>query len=191
MSDSIQKAVIVLLFVAVSVMGYFYYASSTPKDEEGAKPRSSGLMKTEAEFRDKLTSLNMQRKKAQDGMERLVALKSKAIQRLKEKGIKSGADYMQSDDKDVKFAAMSLKEYKEQIDKLKQEVTYYDDAITAIRAMLQRFERERIGKSVELSEEQLFELQKIVIDLEERLNVETDIFEDEEIKALLDDEMNE
>ena len=55
--------------------------------------------------------------------------------------------------------------------------------------MLDKINRDRIGESVALSEEEYIELQKIVVDLNERLNVETDILEEDELRKLLDLEM--
>jgi len=56
--------------------------------------------------------------------------------------------------------------------------------------MLDRIERERIDESIALSKDEYKELQKIVIDLNERLNIETNILEDEELSKLLDLEMS-
>ncbi len=55
--------------------------------------------------------------------------------------------------------------------------------------MLDKIERERINESVSLSEDEYLDLQKIIVDLNERLEVETDILEDEELGKLLDLEM--
>ncbi|MEL7496306.1 MAG: hypothetical protein AAFN77_01760 [Planctomycetota bacterium] len=187
-NDLLQKALILMLAAAACFMGYIIYSGGWNRADPDPE-QNSGLMKTEAEFRDKLTELKMQRDKVQRGVKRLNGLKAESIQYLRDKGIKSGDDYKNSDDRDIKFAVKNLKEYAAQIAKIEKEVEHYDEAINGIRVMLDRIERERINKSVALSEEESFELQKIILDLNERLDVETDIFEDEELAELLDLEM--
>ena len=86
---------------------------------------------------------------------------------------------------------LSLKEAVAQINKYNKEVGYYDDAISSIQAMLEKIERERIDESISLSEEEYLDLQKVIVDLDERLNVNTTLLEDDELGELLDLEMGE
>lgn len=187
-----QKAVLLILALVGCFVCYYLYSAASPKPapDPQAKNRNQ-LMTTEAEFRDKLTELNMRRDKVQRGIKKLTKLKSEAIQALRDQGIESGQDYLKSDNTDVKLAVRNLKEYSEKITKVENEVAYYDDAIKRIRVMLDRFERDRIGDSIKLSEDDAFELQKIILDLDERLELETDVLEDDELSKLLDDEMKQ
>ncbi len=131
----------------------------------------------------------MQRDKVNRGVKRLENLKAETVGHLKQKGINSGSDYLNSTDPDVKYAVVNLKGWVAQIAKIKSEVTYYDEAISSIEVMLDKIERERINDSVSLSEDEYLDLQKIIVDLNERLEVETDFLEDEELGKLLDLEM--
>lgn len=177
----------VLVVMAVLLMtGQIQFRTSTPNE---APVRSSGLMKTEAEFRNKLAELRMQRDKVQRGIKRLEKLKSETVDHLKSKGIESGQDYLDSEDPDVKYAVINLRGWVGQIAKIQQQVTHYDDAIRNIEVMLDKLERERIDQSVALSEAESMELQKIIIDLDERLEVDTDFLEQEQLQKLLDQEM--
>ena len=151
--------------------------------------KGSGLLKTEGQFRDKLAELKIQRDKIQRGIKRSERLKSETVAELKEKGIASGADFKNSTDQDVKKKVLSLKEAVDHIGKYKKEVSYYDDAISSIQAMLEKIERERIDDSISLSEEEYLDLQKVIVDLDERLKVDTTLLEDEELGDLLDHEM--
>jgi hypothetical protein len=57
--------------------------------------------------------------------------------------------------------------------------------------MLDQIKRDRISDSVALTDEQAIELETIIVDLDDRLSVETDMFEDDELKKLLDHEMTD
>ena len=181
-----------LLLAMLGIIGYLWFTGELVPRAKVAQENiegTSGILKTESQFRDKLAELRMQRDKVNRGVKRLEKLKAETVDHLKDKGINSGQDYLESDDPDVKYAVVNLKGWVAQIDKIKKEVTYYDDAISSIEVMLDKIERERIDASVSLSEEEYLDLQKIIVDLNERLEVETDILEDEELGKLLDLEM--
>ena len=181
-----------LLLLILGVVGYLWVTGELVPRARVAQENmegTSGILKTESQFRDKLAELRMQRDKVNRGVKRLEKLKAETVDHLRDKGINSGEDYLKSDDPDVKYAVVNLKGWVAQIDKIKKEVTYYDDAISSIEVMLDKIERERIDESVSLSEQEYLDLQKIIVDLNERLEVETDILEDEELGKLLDLEM--
>jgi len=181
-----------VLFAALCGIGVLWFTGKLDSRAKVAKENleeGSGVLKTETQFRDKLAELRMQRYKADLGVKQLEKLKAENISKLKEMGIDSGDKFLKSADQGVKLAVINLKGWVTQIAKINQEISYYDDAIANVEAMLDKINRERIGESVALSEEEYIELQKIIVDLNERLNVETDILEDEELKNLLDLEM--
>jgi hypothetical protein len=190
--ETFHSVVTFLLLAALCAVGYLWYTGQLiPRGQVVGEHLSgaTGLLTTESQFREKLAELRMQREKVQRGIQRLEDFKVENISKLKEMGISSGTDFINSTDRDVKLAVVNLKGWVAQIAKIKQEVTYYDDAISNVEVMLDKIERERIDESVSLSEDEYMELQKIIIDLNERLNVETDILEDEELGKLLDLEM--
>lgn len=183
-----------ILLAAILAVGYLWLTGQLgPRiDVAGDNMNNgSGLLKTEGEFRDKLAELKIQRDKIQRGIKRSQRLKSETVAELKEQGIASGADFKSSTDSDVKKKVLSLKEAVAQINKYNKEVGYYDDAISSIQAMLEKIERERIDESISLSEEEYLDLQKVIVDLDERLNVNTTLLEDDELGELLDLEMGE
>ena len=55
--------------------------------------------------------------------------------------------------------------------------------------MLAKFERERVGETTALTKAQAIELDEIIMDLDEKLEVEVDIFKEQELMELLDAEM--
>jgi len=191
-NNTFHSLITFLLFAALCGVGYLWYSGQLgPRAEVIGDNLNNGseILKTEVQFRDKLEELKMQRDKVQRGLARLERLKAENIEHLKDKGVNSGQDFLNSSDKDIKNAVVNLKEWVKQIDKTKKEITYYDDAITNIRTMLDKIERERINESISLSEDEYVGLQKIIVDLNERLNVDTNILEDEELGKLLDLEM--
>ncbi len=187
--ETVHSLFTFLLLAALCLVGYLWYTGELiPRGKVAVENASggTGLLKTESQFRDKLAELRMQRDKVQRGVLRLENLKAENLAKLKEMGITSGEDFLKSDNRDVKLAVVNLKEWVAQIGKIKKEVTYYDEAIGNVEVMLDKIERERIDESVSLSEGEYLELQKIIVDLNERLNIETDILEDEELGNLLD-----
>ena len=187
-NDRLQNFLILLFAGIACFFGYLLF-SGRLNGQPDKPDLPTGLMQTETEFRDKLTELNMRKNEVINGVERLEASKKETIDFLREKGIGSGDAYLKSDDRDVKLAVLSLEKYVKQIQKTKENVANYDDAIARIRSMLDQFKRDRIVDSVALTDDQKFELEKIIVDLNERLAVETDVLKDEELKAILDAEM--
>ena len=190
--ETFHSLVTFILFVALCAIGYLWFTGELkPRADvvEDNLTGSTGLLKTESQFRDKLAELRMQRDKVQRHVKRLENLKAQNIQNLKDKGIGSGEDYLNNSDPDVKLAVINLREWVAQIQKIEKEVAYYDEAIGNVEVMLDKIERDRINDAVSLSEEEYVNLQKIIVDLNERLEVETNILEDEELGKLLDLEM--
>lgn len=181
-----------ILLGALFAVGYLWFTGQLGPRIEAAGDNmnnGSGLLKTEGQFRDKLAELKIQRDKIQRGIKRSERLKSETVAELKEQGIASGMDFKKSTDPDVKKKVLSLKEAVSHIGKYNKEIAYYDDAISSIQAMLEKIERKRIDDSISLSEEEYLDLQKVIVDLDERLNVNTTLLEDEELGELLDLEM--
>lgn len=190
--ETFHSLVTFILFVALCAIGYLWFTGELkPRADvvEDNLTGSTGLLKTESQFRDKLAELRMQRDKVQRHVKRLENLKAQNIQNLKDKGIGSGEDYLNNSDPDVKLAVINLREWVAQIQKIEKDVAYYDEAIGNVEVMLDKIERDRINDAVSLSEEEYVNLQKIIVDLNERLEVETNILEDEELGKLLDLEM--
>ena len=191
-NNKTSSLVSIILLGALCAVGYLWYTGQLgPRVDVAAEnlKNKSGLLKTEEEFRDKLAELKIRKDKVQRGIKRSEKLKSETVTKLKELGVSSGEDFKNSTNPDVKKKVLSLKEAVADIEKYNKEVSYYDDAITSIQAMLEKIERKRIDDSISLSEEEYLDLQKVIVDLDERLNVDTTVLEDEELSNLLDLEM--
>ena len=107
-------------------------------------------------------------------------------------GIKSGDDFLKTEDRAAKLKVLELKSTIDEIKKAANaNIETYQSAIDRIRSMLAKFEVERVSESAALTDAQATELQEIILDLDDKLEVETDFFEDEELKNLIDSEMDE
>lgn len=189
---SLNNLLTLILLCGIGVIAFLFVSGKLTFQDNGLEnpdETSTGLLKTEGDFRDKLAELRMDRDKMNRGLKQLAELRSDTVERLKASGVSSSEDYFSSDDPDVKYFAISLKNHVAQIEKLEKQVAQYDQAITSVETMLDRIERERIDESVAMSEEQYLELRKVIVDLNERLQVETNVLEDEELAKLLDLEM--
>ena len=155
-----------------------------------AKPvaKADRPLSSEQEFRDKLAELRMQREKSARAITRLETRKAETVEFLKSKGVKSSADVQ--GDVNLKYAARELKGWSDEIEKLEKERQHYDEAISAIQAMLAELERKRINETVAMTEDEYIQLRKIVLDLNDRLEVDKqDVVADEELDVLLKEEL--
>jgi|GEM_PF-2347158 len=145
-------------------------------------------LSSEQEFRDKLAELKMQREKSERAIARLEQRKNETVEFLKSKGVKSSADV--AGDVNLKYAARELKGWSDEIEKLEKERQHYDEAISAIQAMLAELERKRINETIAMTEDEYIRLRKIVLDLNDRLEVDKqDVVADDELDALLKEEL--
>ena len=182
---------LILLFAGVACfLGYYIYSSKMlpvepPSEQLGA------FMRTEAQLRDKLTELNIDKNKVSNGLKKLNAIKKEVVTDLRELGVKSGTDYFETEDKTVKLKVLELQKTIQQIKKGENAIETYETAIENIRSMLAKFERERVGKTATLTEAQTIELDEIILDLDDQLEVEVDMFKEQELMELLDAEMVE
>lgn len=170
----------------IAIAAYFVFVALKPNPD----PVVEGpvILQTEAQFRDKVAELKRDRERLLNAMQRLENRKQETLDFLRDKGVTSSADI--TDDKDVKYALNNLKGWKTEIEGFGTQVAKYDEAINSIVAMLDKLERERLSRDVALSEEQLIDLRKIVVDLDERLDIrDADILADEELGQILDEEM--
>lgn len=183
--------VMLLLVLLGAFLTYAIFNGSLGAQAGAAKEKLEGqpkILTSEKDFRDKVTELRIQKQKISRRIKKLEMHKAETLQHLKDKGINSSADI--TDDKDVLYALRNLKGWKEQIDKLEKDTAHFDEAIGSIEVMLDELERKRIDSEVALSEEQHFQLLKIVKDLNERLGMdEKDILADDELSQLLDEEL--
>lgn len=170
------------------VLAFPLFLATGCRPQPKAQAKADRPLSSEQEFRDKLAELKMQREKSTRAVTRLEERKTATVAFLKEKGVKSAADV--AEDTNLKYAARELKGWTEEIDKLQLEVGHYDQAIKAIETMLSELERKRISETVAMSEEEYIKLRKIVLDLNDRLEVDKqDVVEDAELDELLKEEL--
>lgn len=185
-----MKSIVALLIVAVLTGGIVFLAMGGFSSKNGELVKNgSGELKTESDFRDKVAVLKRDRQKLLNAIERLKLNKSKTLQELTDMGVTS-SEKIDRENKKIVYALNSLKGWNKEIKTLGNQVANYDEAIQSIVAMLDKLERERINQAVGLSEEQLLDLRKIVVNLDEKLEInQNDILLDEEDGRMLDEEM--
>ena len=182
-----------LLFVIAACCGagvfYFMNGPRAQVIEDQLEGGRRSLPKTRQEFHDRLAEFRMARQKVKNTIEALGSEKSKTLAHLKSKGINSSAD-VKDDDSDVQFALNALKRLVEDIEARKEDVKVYDEAIVGLETQLADLKRKYINEQGTITEEEYLDLQKNIIDLNERLKGDKpDIFESEKLRNLLDREM--
>lgn len=173
-------------------LGIYFYMGGMGAQVNVAKDglNKEKPLQTTADFRTKLTEINMNRHKLANAIEKLEKRKDEKVAYLKEKGIRKVADA--KGDPKAEMALQDLKGWAKSIDERKKELAKYDETIPRIEAMLQKLERDFIEDQVGLTEEQQVELKALVLDLDDRLGVNVnDPLADAELDALLDLEMEE
>lgn len=101
-NESNLKGIVGLLVIVIGVLGFLLYQNQ--RQEQPTQADSPNRLMTEADLRNKLTELNMQREKIATGMKQLAARKQEAVEQLKLKGIDSSDTFSGSNDPDVKYA---------------------------------------------------------------------------------------
>jgi len=184
-----MKSFFTMLLVALLVAGITYFV--VKGTDQGPRPNEDKVLTTESDFRDRIAELRMQKDKHARSIKRLEVKKKETLDfLLNEKGIKSSKDIKDDADTSIKYALRQLKGWKSEIDKLQSDLPKYDEAIDSIKAMLAEIERRRISDEVALTEEDYVALRKIVVDLNERLEIDkSDPFEDQELAEMLDAEI--
>ncbi len=184
-----MKSIIALLLVALLTGGVVYFVMSRDGGETSATAEGfPKLLKTEKDFRDKVAELKRDRQKLLVAIQQLDKQKSEALQFLKDKGVTSSADI--TADKEITYALNNLASAKTEVSKLTAQADEYNETILSIVAMLDKLKRDQINDKVALSDEQLIDLRRIVVDLDDRLNInEKDILQAEERARILDEEL--
>ena len=181
-----------LAIILVVVTGFIVYAAMGglgPWNAENQDNSSKGTLTTEADFRDKLAEIKMNKDKLQRSIAKIEESRNKNLQFLKDQGITKVADA--EGNPSAEIALVNLKAWTENIKSLSDQFAKYDNAISRIEGMLEKLERERINESVGLTEEQEVELRAIVMDLDDRLDIgDNDILKDAEMDALLSKQLN-
>jgi len=96
-NNTLQNALILLFAAIACFLGFYIYSTSGPPADTDPQP-SGSFSRTEAQFRDKLTALNIDKNKVVNSVKRLDAIKKEVVADLRSKGIKSGADYFKTED---------------------------------------------------------------------------------------------
>ncbi len=181
-----MKNLVTLLLACLVTAGLVYFIMEKPDlpvDDNGPKP-----LRTEADFREKIAEIRMNKEDLEQGIARLEDRKTENVKFLKDKGIRSVADA--EGDPNAEMAIRNLKGWTESIKELKGQLAIYDSTISRLDGMLTKIERDMINESVTLTEEQEVEMLSIIKGLNEQLKInEDDPLIDAELDTLLSEEL--
>jgi len=181
-----MKNLATVLLACLLTAGLVYFVVERPDKlavDNGPKP-----LKTEADFRDKIAEIRMNKEKLEQGIAKLEDRKLENIKFLKEKGIRSVANT--EGDPAAEMAIRDLKGWTESIKDLRGQLDIFDSTISRLDGMLTKIERDMINDSVTLTEEQEVEMLAIIKGLNEKLKInEDDPLADAELDTLLRDEL--
>ena len=189
---SLNSAIFILLFAAV-VSGVYLYTTGDLKlfDRETSSEGDPGMevLKTEEDFKNKLAALRMDREKLSQRKKLMEERKQETVKFLKDKGVTATSDLS---DKDVKYAISNLKQYITDLKDVDKNVSRYTNAINAVEAMLTKIKQQSIADEVNISDEKKIELSAMIKGLEDKLiGDEPDFIEEEKLRKLLGDELDE
>lgn len=149
---------------------------------------NAGFYKTPKEFKDALARLKIKRDGIQQTVDHLDKRKAEIVQRLKELGVESSADYKKSEE--TQLNAKLLQSLVAQTSRLKSDIERYDQAIIRVEAKLKDIEIAELTKGAGLSDEQFIELSRTIHDLDEQMGLEEGNLLDElELQDVLDKEL--
>ena len=188
MTKLIQIILLLLVAACCGAAAFYFFVGPNVQVVGENQTGFRSLAKTEAEIRDRLTEFRMQRLKLVNAIKGLEVEKEKTLEHLKSKGIESSDD-LDNNDADSRFALMAFNRLVSDIKSREGDVQVYDEAILSLAAQLDDLRRKYINDSATLSEREYMDLQKHIIDVRERLLGETDIFQEEELRKTLDEEL--
>ena len=188
--SSFKTAIIILLFATIVTGVYMYLNGDLPANNGGrsAGPNNTGFMTTEAEFRGKLAELRIEQEKMERRKKLMIERKDDIVTELKDKGVTSTSDIS---DKSIKYQVTNLKKSINGIKEVDNSIGDYQKGIDAIEAMLTKLEQDRLSAEVEISEEKAEELSIMLLDLDQKLLEDDNLFEEEELRDILGSELGE
>ena len=188
---SIKSAILILLFAAV-VSGVYLYATGDLKFDRNNSSNAEGdteILSSEADFRNKLAELRINREKLTRRKKLMQERKAKTVQFLKDKGITAESDLS---DSEVKYAISNLKQFVADMEEVDKNVDRYTKTITAVEAMLKKLEQEAIANEVMISDEEKIQMSALIKELDDKIiGDEQDILEEEKLRQLLGNELGE
>ena len=190
-SATMFQRILTLLLLVALIGCVFLYATGKVRfagaDGDGPKP---GLLKSESQLRNKLAELRIEQDKVVRRVKLLEEQKNESVQFLKDQGVKSSADL--TDDKQIRYAVNNLKRTMADIESVSGIADEYQEGINSIEAMLKDVERNRITKEIALTDEKAMEIDKIIIDLDEKLGVNDvgNVLDDDRINEILNAELS-
>jgi hypothetical protein len=188
---SLQSAILVLVFAAVVGCLYLYVIGDLKvfDADSDSSSENTTFLKTEEEFRLKLAELRIDREKLQSRKKLMEERKAETVAFLKDKGVTSKSDLS---DADVKYAVNNLKRAVRDLKEVDRNIGRYSEGILAVEAMLDKLEQERLANEIAVSDERKIEISAMVKRLDDELITgDDDIFGDEELEALLGEELSE
>ena len=185
-----QRILTLLLLVALIGCVFMYATGKVRFAGAGGDEPKPGLLKTESQLRNKLAELRIEQDKVQRRVKLLEDQKNESVQFLKDQGVKSSADL--TDDKQIRYAVNNLKRTMADIESVSGIADEYQEGINSIEAMLKDVERNRITKEIALTDEKAMEIDKIIIDLDEKLGVNDvgNVLDDDRINEILNAELS-
>lgn len=183
----LKLLVSLLLIVAVAVGVTVYLKSSARKeDETAARERAEkGFLTTRQQLNDKLEDIRQRREEVVVQIGRLDERKQEAAGKLKEMGVSNANDLENNARAKLEFA--NVKRVMADVEKFKEDLTVYDDAIVRIEAALDDLDRQEYQRNAGINEQQSRQLETIVRDLDDRLLRKESALEELRTQEVLDE----
>ncbi len=163
----------------------FLIANRNDGPSKAERDRAAGFLTTTHDFQNKLEELRRRRDMAQLQISRFEDRKNSATARLKDLGVKTADDLEESSE--AKLAFYEIKDILNSIDKLNQDIKFYDDTIMRLEAALRDKDRQLLMENAGINDKQLQQLRTIIHDVDDRLTSDSSPTASLEVQNILDE----
>ncbi len=177
-----------LLLLAAIGIGYWVYRdySSRARDETLQQEQvQKGFLSTRKDYNDKLEDIKQRREEIVVQIDRLDERKQAAGQKLKDAGIATADDLANNTQAQLQFS--NLKRLMADVEKFRNDLLVYDQAIGRIEAALADLDRQELKNNAGISDQQARQLDTIIKDIDDRLIEPESPLEQLETQEILDD----
>ena len=161
-------ALLLLTCIITGVAGWYLLSNEESQRQESEQERvEQGFLETRQELNDKMEEYKRRRSMVEDKIVQLEELQAEATAALRASGVKTAEELEQNSEAKRKFN--SVRQYMEDIQKLKGDTLLFDDAIGAIENGLAELDRQLILEEIGVSDDTYRQLRTVVKDIDSRL----------------------
>ena len=184
------KAFVALLMITMIIIGIAWFLMNQASEdglassEQEQRRVEQGFLETRQELNDKLEEYKRRKSTVEEKIIQFDSLKQEATEDLRELGVATAEQLEQNPDAKRKYR--SIRQYMQDIQKLRGDVVLFNDAISAIENGLEELDRKLLLEEVGVDDITYRQLRTVVKDIDSRLDKPESTLEKLETQKTLD-----